>query len=364
MAPPRDGTDGPFITSEVWSGVDRLIDRAPSLQDLRAHRLHVLAARLWRTRRQAVPDALVSDEMSAAVRIASVRAALTTARGAYDDRIVVLKGLHSASIYPSPYLRPFSDLDLLADDPESVQRALLESGFVSSAADGNYYVGLHHLPPLRAPGPIPVVVEVHRRVNWVHWCDPPSTKELLQAAVAADIGVNGVLGLCPEHHVLVTAVHSWVELPLRRLGDLVDIASGMTMVQPAAVRQLAREWGVPRLWNTMSAATEYLILGGPRSTAVRAWARNLENVRDRTVLETHLRRLLSPVWGVSPIRAAPEIARAMTTALAPAPADTWSTKLRRSRIAVSGLNRPVEEHARILGPDGLRAPRFRRRDDI
>jgi hypothetical protein len=38
----------PSSASDIWTAVERLVDRAASLDDLRAHRIHLLAGRRWR----------------------------------------------------------------------------------------------------------------------------------------------------------------------------------------------------------------------------------------------------------------------------------------------------------------------------
>ena len=41
-----------------------------------------------------------------------------------------MKGPEVAAHYPVPSDRPFGDLDLLVEDPEAAQRALIAAGFV------------------------------------------------------------------------------------------------------------------------------------------------------------------------------------------------------------------------------------------
>ena len=42
--------------------------------------------------------------------------------------MVLMKGLEVGAYYPDPGLRPFRDLDLLVDDAERAQQALIEAG--------------------------------------------------------------------------------------------------------------------------------------------------------------------------------------------------------------------------------------------
>lgn len=348
-------------STALWEGVDRLIDRAPSVADLRAHRLHVLAARSWRLQRRPVPDELGGEEMEAAGRFTVAIEALRQARTAYCGEMLVLKGPQTASLYPAPHLRPFSDVDVLVDAPECAYRALLAAGFMPTGFEDRYYEGLHHLRPLVAPGIAPVRLEIHRWPNWPSWGKPPHSRELLEAAIPDMGGVDGLAGLAPAHHALVLAVHSWVELPLRRLGDLVDISAAFVTADADEVGAAARAWGVTRLWNTTLEACQSLLFDGPQSFPLRSWARNLEAVRDRTVLETHLRRVCSPFWAQTALPATHQLLRAVADAGRPAPSDTWQTKLRRTQLAIRSLSRPSAEHTEDLGPDGHRAPHFRTR---
>ena len=47
--------------SELWAAVDRLLDSAPGLEDLRVHRLQLLAARRWGALGRPVPRELVEE---------------------------------------------------------------------------------------------------------------------------------------------------------------------------------------------------------------------------------------------------------------------------------------------------------------
>ena len=113
---------------DLWEGVDPVIDRAPRLDDLRAHGLHTLAA--WRRREQGrpVPEDLVAEDMSSAcIRVASV-STLWEIRRPYNGEVMVVMGSHTASFCPAPELRPFVDLDILVDNPARANRTLSESG--------------------------------------------------------------------------------------------------------------------------------------------------------------------------------------------------------------------------------------------
>ena len=299
--------------------------------------------------------------MSAYARVHLATQVLQLAREAYDGSVMVLKGLHSATFYPAPHLRPFDDIDLLVDDPERAQRALIGAGFAPIAGSDGYYDGLHHLRPLISPGPVPIAVEVHRRLNWPDWAEPPSSEQLLAAGMPGIIGVDGVLALPPAHHALASAVHSWVGLPFKRLIDLVDVAAAMNDADRRQADALARLWNMTRIWHSTLAAMDFLLAGGPRPLSVQIWARNLEQVRDRTVSETHMHRVLGPIWARPPLGAAAGVVRAVIETALPSPSDSWRTKLRRARLAVDRRSMPSSRYGQMLGRDARRAPRFRQR---
>jgi hypothetical protein len=345
----------------LWQSVGQIIDRAPSLEDLRAHRLHLLAARHWRMQGRVLPRELAEDEAQSSQRCAAARLILLAARAAYDGELLILKGLDAAAYYPSKHLRPFADIDLLADDADRAHRDLVAAGFLPLGYPDEYYVGLHHLSPLSLPAAPSILVEVHRRPNWYLGADPPATAGLFSAAVPASLGVPGLVALPAEEHALVLAAHAWAELPFRRLLDLVDVTAVATGADPERLRALARSWGMERLWDAYAEAIAALFFGGPKPSSLQVWARNLESVRDRTVLETHIRRCVAPFWALPPGRAAAVAGLATLDVVRPAPADSWQSKMTRSRRALAGFYRSAETHTRLLGPDARRAPRFRRR---
>ena len=66
---------------------------------------------------------------------------LEKARDAYDGRMLLMKGPEVASRYPNPADRPFRDLDILVDDPQSAQQSLIKAGFIEAGGGAT-----HHLP--------------------------------------------------------------------------------------------------------------------------------------------------------------------------------------------------------------------------
>jgi hypothetical protein len=360
MQPTADVDDLGHAAAGLWEGVDAVIDRTDSLGDLRAHRLELLAARRWRELGREIPEELLEEEFRSAWRFAAAKAVLRDAVAACDGPLLVLKGPHTASFYPAPQLRPFSDVDVLAAEPERAHASLLAAGFQPVGFDDEYYVGLHHLRPL-LDRDRRVAIEIHRYPNWFSWSDPPDRQELLAAAENDVLGIPGLLGLTPEYHALVLAAHAWVELPFRRLSDLLDVAAVAAAADMRSIAPLARRWGMERVWRTTIAAADAMFRGGEVPTALRVCAANFLGMRDRTVQETHVRRLVATFWALPPLKAFAQFAHGVALTALPSPSDTWSSKLARGRLALRHRSQPSSEHAELLGIDAQRAPRLRRR---
>jgi hypothetical protein len=148
----------PLPERGFWESVDGLIDSSPGLADLRAHRLHLLAARRWRARGLPIPDELRSDEHSAALVSLGVPFVLARIRDACDGPLVLFKGYELALRYPDPALRPYTDIDLLVEDPVAASRALRAAGFEPAGYEDVHYDELHHVRPLLLPE-LPLLVE-------------------------------------------------------------------------------------------------------------------------------------------------------------------------------------------------------------
>jgi hypothetical protein len=219
-------------------------------------------------------------------------------RDAHDGPLVVLKGPEVAAHYPDAVLRPYGDIDLLVPGPPSEwQRALLADGFIP-IGDPRLYEDIHHERPLAPPG-LPLHVELHSVPKWPDGFPRPRIAELLEAALPSSLGLDGVCTLDRAHHALVLAAHSWAHRPLRRVGELVDVAAMSDGLDPAELRALAARWGLLKIWDTSVAAAG--ALEGRRTTwPLRTWARHLPAVRERAVLESHAERWLS---GFSALRA-------------------------------------------------------------
>lgn len=330
----------------IWRAVDRLIDRAPALEDLEAHGLHLLAARRWRELGRPVPEPLAAAELLANMLVLGATVALERVRSAYDGPILLLKGLELAARYPSPALRPLRDVDILVERPEAAQRALIDAGFEPIGYEDAYYASRHHLRPLRLPG-LPALVEVHRRPEWVTWSPAPSAEELLSDAVPSATGIDGILAPAPSHHALMLAAHSWREVPLRRILDLLDIRLLERESDRALLAEAATRWQLDGVWSTTLAAAEAVIFGrASLPWHVRVWAKDLEVVRDRTVFINHVRRVASPFAALPPRRASAAALRALAREVTPAGGESWSAKAARTRRAFANAFRRVSTHDR------------------
>jgi putative nucleotidyltransferase-like protein len=341
MRPDADHTSD--AAEPIWAGVDRLVARADSA-GLVFHRLEPLAARRRRALGEEAPAELVEVERLGTAFALAASAHLARARAAIDGPFLVVKGPELAALYPDPSLRISRDLDLVAPDPVAAQAALVRAGFVE-AGDPDVYARAPHLLPLAWPG-LPVELEVHGRPNWPPRSQAPSAAELLEGAVPSAGGIDGVLAPAPEKHALVVAAHAWTHGPLARARDLLDVALIARVADRAEVERLARAWGVEKLWHTTAELADALFLGTPPPRPLRGWAKNLAEVRERTVLEQHVARWrcwFDAYPARQGLRASLDEVREDVT---PEPGETWGTKLRRSRQALRNATTRKSAHDR------------------
>src|SRR5262249_55050568 len=87
-----------------------------------------------------------------------------------------------------------------------------------------------------------------------------------------------------------------------------------------------------------------LFADGSKPVSLRTWARNLAQVRERTVLEHHLQRWLSDFWVLPTAQAARKLPRTLVREVGPEPEETWATKLGRTRRALRNATRRSSEH--------------------
>ncbi|HXV32459.1 MAG TPA: nucleotidyltransferase family protein [Gaiellaceae bacterium] len=343
-------------TAALWRRMDELVDAAPGLAALRAHRLQLLAARRWRELGREVPEDLRAEEQLAAVRDAIAPDLLARVRAATDQPVLLLKGPELARRYPRSSLRPSIDLDLLAPDADRLQAELLAAGFdeaedpvwAARLADGtDPFADKHHCRPLRWAG-WPLRLEIHRRPSWpAPLPPPPPAAELLALAVPG--AADGILVLPPEPHALVLASHLWVSNPFARLRDALDVALLLRETDGRAVDALARAWGMSRLWGSTRAVVESVFLGGPTTSAERIWARHLGTAREQTVVEVHVTRWASPFWALPPAAAARVAAAGVASDLRPAMGEPWRAKVKRSLRALANAGRTKSRHEEELG---------------
>jgi len=331
----------------LWAAVDRLVDKAPRQSDLYNHRLELFGARRLRSTGRPVPSELIVRERRSAAMVLSVPALLARVRAATDVPLLLVKGPEIAARYPDPALRIFRDIDLIAADADEAQRQLLAAGF-EEIGDPELYRDIHHLRPLHWPG-LPLVVELHSRPKWLAPLEPPPVESLFADARPSALGVEGLLAPSPARHAVLTAVHSWAHEPLRILRDLVDVAIVATEASVDEARDVARAWGVPRLWSTTVAARDHVFDGGPRPTALRIWAQNLERVRERTVLEEHLQRWLSDFSALPFTVALGRTRKTLVRELTPDRGEGWRRKLTRSVLALRNADRRRSDHERKAG---------------
>jgi hypothetical protein len=339
---------------ELWGSVDQLIDKAPGIEALTAHRLQLLAADRWGRIGRPISEELLGERRGGALMAILVGIVLQQVREICDGPILLIKGPDAAAYYPDPALRPFRDLDLLVPDPQRVQDALLRAGF-ELTGDERLYTGIHHLRPVVLPK-LPVLIELHKRPKWVDGQPGPSVAELFEAAVPSATGVEGISTLPPAHHAVLLAVHAWAHVPLRRILDLVDVAAAGQVADEADARALAEAWGVNRLWRTTERAIDALFYLGRTPMPLRTWARNLRSARERTVLEAHLERTFSSFWALTPRRAVARMAAETWQHFRREPGESSRAKVTRSIRALRSPFSTVADHDRAVEARGLQAP--------
>jgi hypothetical protein len=331
----------------MWQRIDSLLEASGSPLDvLRLHRVELLEARRRRAAGLPLGRELKADLTRVAVDEVAALPLLSRVRESWEGPLMLVKGPEVALDYGAPGLRSYGDLDLLTDDAEAAQAALIAAGF-REVFDPEVYENIHHLRPLWWPG-LPLVVELHTRINWPAGIPGPSTAELLGAAVPSRLGVDGITTLPPEEHALVLAAHAWQHQPLGRLGNLIDVAVTLERCDPADVDALARRWGCRRMWRTTHAAIRSVLEGEGRSAGVALWARHLAEVRERTVFEWHVKDLLAPLWGLPPARALGAVRAELVATAGPEGPESWKAKLARTRLALGNAGVARSEHDRVL----------------
>jgi hypothetical protein len=320
----------------LWERVDALSARAPGVRELRLHGLHLVAARRLRLEGGALGLDLRLEQQLAAVRALCAPEMLARARDAIDGPVILVKGPEAAARW-RPGTRGYVDLDLLVADSAAAQAALVAAGFREIGAP-EVYAGIHHRRPLQW-GDHPLTIELHHAPKWPDGLVAPPVAELLARAVPSATGVDGIGALDPAAHALVLAAHSWAHAPLQSLRHLIDVAAVRAEAGPAAIAGLARRWDCARLWATTATAVDAVLLGGPPTLATRTWGRYLEQARECTVLERHLRDSAAPFLALPPGVAASAAGAHWSAIVGPPDGETWTAKLQRTRRAM--------RHARV-----------------
>lgn len=330
----------------LWHRVDGLIDSAPSLADLRAHGLQLLAARRWRAAGRTLPAGLVREELRAEFATHAAPRVLARVRAVCDGPIIVMKGPAVAARFPDPATRPFEDLDLLVPDAQRTRAQLLGAGFRPAGDPAFYPPGLHHLRPVTSPD-LPLQIELHIRPKWVDGFRPPSFAALLEGAEANAVGVDGMLALAPARHAVVLAAHLWAHDVVSRVLRLLDVAVMVEASERREAAALARRWGMSRLWEATLAVADALFVDERSSSwALRTWARPLRAVREPTVWELHLSRLVAPFLIHPPAGVPSALAGALGGLLLPQPGESWRRKLERTSEQIARPSMRRTEHVR------------------
>jgi hypothetical protein len=344
---PSGASPSPQGAELLWKRVEELTAMAPTLADVRAHQLGSFAIRRLRRLGLPVDGDLAGHELRALAAVHGAEPMLRAARDAYDGRLVLIKGYEVALRYPEPWLRPFSDIDLLVDDSKAAQRALCSAGFVE-VGDPAIFDKIHHLRPLWLPGST-LVIELHHEPKWPDGMEAPALEELLDAAVPSSSGIDGLLALPDDLHAIILAAHSWAHAPLRRLLDLVDIAAVAGNSDRGELDRLATDLRLSRIWRTTISLADDVLGSGEATLAGWTWARHLASARERTVAESHLARWLSPLWAHPAPRALAEIGPRILDEVRPGQDEGWGDKA--SRVVRASRNALLRrsEHDLQLG---------------
>lgn len=329
-----------------------LLDRAPGLADIRAHKLELLYAALMRERGRPVPAELAESVRIAQFATLSATAVLGHVRTLCTGPLLVVKGPEVAARYPAPGLRPFGDLDLLVPDAHESQATLLAAGFTPVGEEQDWDA-LHHLQRLASPDGL-FAVEIHKRPKWPQGADAPSIGDLLAYGAPSATGVDGVLAPSPPLHAVLLAAHAWAERPLGCIGDLLDveIVAGRDCDEAG---RLAEELGVGRVWEATTTASAALFRDGTPAWPLRTWARHLRAARGQTVIESHFERVLAPFAALTPADALGAAAREFGRTVRPRRDEGWRAKLgRMGRAFRHAFVRRAEHEERLRGEERSR----------
>ena len=331
----------------LWEAVERIL-AASEIEGIHAHKLGPLAAWYRRARGEPVPPSLLAEERGAVAAMLTSTPLLERVRSACDGPLVLIKGPEIARLYPGQR-RLFVDIDLLVRDVWSVQRELMAAGFVETGWEwvmahhplDVFIKEAHHLRPLKRPE-LGLKVEIHKHPSWPKRLVPPAPEEILEGAMPSACGIDGILAPDPRHHALILAAHAWKENPLGVMRDLIDVAAVSADTSERELEQAAASWGLERVWRATRGTTQALLEAKRLRRPVRLWAGHLESVRERTVLENHLRGWLQGFWMLPPRLALFESREAIRREFLPHAGEPWRQKLARS---VHAVRHPRQAHS-------------------
>jgi Uncharacterised nucleotidyltransferase len=330
---------------DLWGTIDSLLDRATP-EGMLLHGLGALGAKRLRTLGRPVPPALKREERAAALFAGLVSPLLQRIRESCDGPLILIKGPEIARLYRSGG-RAFSDIDLLSPEPEAVQKSLLAAGFI---ADQTGVVSAYHKQPLVLPA-LPLQVEVHEHVKWPGRLRRPPLSEIVRASGPSSLGIDGVLTPNPAHHVLIVAAHSWEHRPLRVVRDIIDAALLSASIDDREIEHTAEAWDLGPIWKTTRGTIDSLLYGGKKTVPLRSWARHLDEVRDRTVMESHLEHWMSPFWGLPIGAALSNTLQVLLEEVSPVPGESWRNKLGRTALAIRNPRATLGRHADALASE-------------
>lgn len=336
--------------NDLWPAVDAILARSTP-EGARIHALGPLEAFRRNTVGASIPDALTMEARMAAFAMLSVRPLLERVRRGCDGPLVLMKGPEVALRYPGA-ARGFIDIDLLVPEPRRAHDQLREAGFVAPGAD-QHFKPRHHLRPLQWPG-LPLRVEIHGSAHWPDGVQAPAAESIIASAGPSRLGVEGILAPEDDHHALLVAAHAWAHEPLWRARDLLDVRALAPPSRRERIERTARVWNVRRLWQITDRVTDAVLGRSRMPLAVRPWAAHLLALRERTVLENHLRDLMAAYWALPLASALATSAHAIAYDLLPAPEEGWSDKMSRMLTASRNATKPLSEHDLQLGEAATR----------
>jgi hypothetical protein len=335
----------------LWDAVDDLLARS-SPERAQRHGLGPLEALRLKRTGQPIPEALELEARMSMFAMLSTQPLLERVRSSCDGPLVLMKGPEIAIRYPGS-ARAFIDLDLLVPDAVRTHGQLREAGFVEIPDDDRPFRRHHHLRPLKWPE-LPLPMEIHDSPHWPDGLSLPPTQAILASARDSNLGVEGLQAPEPAQHALLVAAHAWAHEPLHLLRDLIDVRALISPELRPGIERTARAWGIGRLWRTTDRVTDSVLSKRRLPPLVGLWAGHLGEMRERSVLENHLRAWLSGYWALPLPAALVATARAARNDIAPAPEEGWSDKLSRALTAVKNATTPLSNHDRLLGDAATR----------